>query len=205
MEIRGLKIGLNKITIEVISKDDTQKNIYTINVTRTADSKKANANLETLAIEYFTIEPQFSPNNTQYNINVSNTTEKVNIFAVPESTAAKVDIKNKDTLNFGENEIVVTVTAENGITFKNYIIKVYRMTAEENEEKIKEQEANAKKLGEILEEKEIERLSTIQEQNNNNNNLFARISPVIALLVVLAILIIYLIVTKKIVIFKKSL
>ena len=85
----SFKEGLNSITIEVTSQDTTTKTQYTIFVTKTKDLEKANANLETLAIENVTLEPEFINDIYQYHAIVSNTTENLNILAIPEKQNAK--------------------------------------------------------------------------------------------------------------------
>ena len=52
---KNLKNGLNKIEIDVTSEDKSEKNKYTINVTKTSNEQNANADLETLAIENYVL------------------------------------------------------------------------------------------------------------------------------------------------------
>ena len=89
---KGLKMGLNKVQIEVVSKDSSKKRTYVINVTKTSDPKKANANLQILAVENFNIEPVFSSNIASYKASVPANVEKVNVLAVPENMKANVKI-----------------------------------------------------------------------------------------------------------------
>ena len=191
----GLKDGLNKVAIEVISKDKSKKRIYTINVTRTSEPERANTNLETLSIEYFKLEPEFSSNITHYKTKVTNDIKRVNIFAVPENYLASVHIKDIEELQLQNNIIIVTVTAENGITTKDYIINIYRNTIEEDEKDLKEQEENEKKLATIISEQQAKKMSSPGEQRNNK---YKKILPVIIYFVIIASLIAYLIITKKI-------
>ena len=188
-----LKIGMNKVIIEVTSEDETEKNNYTINITKTLNIEKANTNLTTLAVEHFSIEPPFSSDNLQYNVKVSSTIETINIFAIPEGVLANISIKNKDSLDFGENEIIITVTAENGITFKNYMLKVYRMNEEEEVSEIREKVENNKKLNNILETYSTERQINQSEIVNNS---FMYVLPEIVLGLLFGLLIGYTIFNK---------
>lgn len=164
----ALKNGLNKILVEVVSSDESNKNVYTINVTKTSEPEKANADLEILAVEYYSLEPSFSLHNTVYNLGVSKDAERINVFAIPISTNASVKITGNESLVYGWNNVEVIVTAENGISIKKYIIKVYKRNEEEDIKEKENQEENQKKLDEILERKEMERLSSTQEIENNN-------------------------------------
>ena len=98
------KDGLNTIVIEVTSLDKTSKTQYQIFVTKTKDLEKANVNLETLAIENVILKPEFANDIYQYEATVSNTTETLNILAIPEKTNAKVEITGIGNLQFGNGE-----------------------------------------------------------------------------------------------------
>jgi len=193
---KGMRAGLNKVQIEVVSKDGTQKRTYVINVTKTSTPQKANANLQTLAVEYFDIEPDFSANTTSYKVNVPSNIEKVNILAIPESMAAKVNMDSIEKLEFGDNTINVKVTAEDGITVKRYILKVHRRTAEEDTQAEAEEADNAKKLNDAIKLANSERLSETQKVQNKNNPV--KTVFIVALVATIAITVIVLIVKKKI-------
>lgn len=153
----NLQDGLNQIKIEVISEDKTNKNEYIINVTKTKNLDDANTNLETLAIENQTLTPEFNVNITEYNVEVGNTIENLNILAIPENRSAKVEISDYSKLEIGDNKIQITVIAPNNYTKKIYNLNVYRR----NEEEQKKYEEN-KKNNEIVLEK------LFQENNNTN-------------------------------------
>lgn len=162
----NFKEGLNTIVIEVTSPDKTSKTQYTISVTKTKDFEKANANLETLAIENVAIEPEFVNDIYQYNAIVSNTTENLNILAIPERQNAKVEITGGENLQYGNNVVNIQVVAENGYTIKQYKINVYRRNEEEQKIADEEQQLNIQKLNAILEEQNEE-----EEQENHENEL----------------------------------
>lgn len=135
----NLKNGINKIIITVSIGDNTKK--YNINVTKTDQKEKANTNLETLAVENYEISPEYNENITMYDLEISNTEEKLNILAIPEDMKANVEIKNNENLQYGENAIEILVTAENEITKRTYILNVYKRN-EEEEKAYKENEQN---------------------------------------------------------------
>ena len=162
----NFKEGLNTIVIEVTSLDKTSKIQYTISVTKTKDFEKANAKLETLAIENVTLEPEFANDIYQYDAIVSNTTENLNILAIPEKQNAKVEVAGGENLQYGNNVVNIQVIAENGYTIKQYKINVYRRNEEEQKIADEEQQLNIQKLNAILEEQNEE-----EEQENHENEL----------------------------------
>src|SRR5699024_2184478 len=93
---------------------------------------------ENLAIENYTLSPGFQSTVTNYTVEVSNKDENLNILAVAQNENAKVKISGNQNLKIGQNEIVITVTAPNGATEKNYIINAYKR--DEAEESVFKQE-----------------------------------------------------------------
>ena len=167
----NFKEGLNIIVIEVTSPDKTTKTQYTISVTKTKDLEKANANLETLAIENVTIEPEFTNDIYQYHAIVSNTTENLNILAIPERQNAKVEITGGENLQYGNNVVNIQVVAENGYTTKQYRVNVYRRNEEEQKIADEEQQVNIQKLNAILQEQE----EGEERQNQSNHSIIEKI------------------------------
>ena len=163
----NFKEGLNTIVIEVTSPDKTSKTQYTISVTKTKDLEKANANLETLAIENVAIEPEFVNDIYQYNAIVSNTTENLNVLVIPERQNAKVEVTGGENLQYGNNVVNIQVIAENGYTIKQYRVNVYRRNEEEQKIADEEQKVNTQKLNAILEEQE----EGEEEQNLSENSI----------------------------------
>ena len=168
VEITGnenLQNGLNLIKVLVTSPDKSNSNTYLINVTKTDDLESANTNLETLAIENYLLYPAFDTTNTNYNVEVGNNTEQINLLAIPEDENATVEINKNDTLKEGNNTIKITVTASNGYTKKEYNINVYKRNSEEEAKYQEEQKNNQEKLNQIY---EIQKTSNEQEQSKEN-------------------------------------
>lgn len=177
----NLKQGINMITIEVTSENQTKKQEYKIQVTKTDDVEKANASLETLAIENYDLLPSFDPNHTNYQIEVNDTTESVKILAIPQKIGAQVKIEGGQSLDFGKNKILVTVIAENGITIKKYEIQVYRRNEEEEKIWQEQKKVNAVQLNtkintnseEIKEESnQIEEFINENQDEQKENSIF---------------------------------
>lgn len=151
----NLQMGSNTIQINVIAQNGNRKT-YTISVTKTESANLANSFLENLAIENVSIIPEFRYDIFEYNANVENEQENLNVLAVPQREGAKAIIEGNENLQYGENTITITVTAEDGITTSTYKVKVYRKTEEEQREE---------ELKEMLEEEE-----RIKEENKKQRN-----------------------------------
>lgn len=136
-----------------------------------------NSNLENLAIEGELLYPPFDKNITNYNIEVPNTINELNILAIPENEKATVKITGKDNLKDGENKVEIYVTAEDRVSKKIYSVNVYRRNQIEQENYEEKEKENEEKLEEIYENEEIRRQSEeIQKENqkileNKENNL----------------------------------
>ena len=72
-----------------------------------------------------TLVPAFNSNQTAYTATVGNSVTGITVTAVANQAAATVVGAGEKSLSVGENEITITVTAENGVT-KEYIITVTR-------------------------------------------------------------------------------
>lgn len=161
----NLKNGLNVININVTSVDNTNTTNYEIYVTKTDDKDSTNTNLETLAIENTLLNNIFDNSITNYNIEVGNKVDSLNILAIPEDESASVEISKSNTLQEGNNIIKVTVIAKNGFSKKEYIINVYKRNEKEEQVYNKEQEDNKNKLNNIYETEKTSN-EQIKEQQN---------------------------------------
>lgn len=199
---KNLKMGKNTIEIEVTSKDKTNVKKYVINLTRTNNIKKANADLETLAIENYELNPEFSNNITNYKIEVSNDTNNLNVLAIPINMKANVKIEGKDDLKVGNNKVIVTVTAEDNITIKKYNIEVYKRNDSEEAIYVENEQKKVEEANTIMEkvstdnlvnpDTEITEAKNGEEQIENNENFdkIFMITGTVLSLIVLGIVII---------------
>ena len=195
----NLKNGLNIIKITVTLNDKSKT--YYINVTKTNNTQSANTNLETLAVEKYVLEPEYQDNITNYHVEVSNLENSVNILAIPEDVNSNVLISGNEKLDFGTNNVTITVTASNGITKKNYNIEIYKRNKEEEQNKKEEIKENEQSLNNILESVENENtesniIGTNQEYENENNKNIIRII-VIGTIIAFMIFIGYVVIKKK--------
>lgn len=95
--------------------------IYTLTIER---KKSSNADLKGIKVSEGTLTPAFDKDTTSYTVNVSSTTEKIDIQAILNK-GQTVAGDGTINLNYGENNISLVVTAEAGTT-KTYNIKVIR-------------------------------------------------------------------------------
>lgn len=184
----NLKNGLNQIKIEVVSEDKTNKKIYNLWVTKTSNLQIANANLETLAIEGFDLNPEFQSNVLEYKVEVGKDIESVKILAIPENSNAKVSKSDSDSLIVGDNYLNIIVTAEDGFTKKTYKIVIHRRNDEEESLYEEKKEENQEKLGELLSVKEESKNENNIEEDNNKEQKSEKNGIFVELLMVLIII-----------------
>ena len=117
-----------------------------VNATNTSSMVKVvslsnDATLSSLKIPNTTLSPKFDKNTFEYTTTITDITE-LTVNAVTSDANAKIMISdNYKNLVKGENEIKIAVTAEDGSTVKNYIVKVTLKLTPTEEELVK---ANAK-------------------------------------------------------------
>lgn len=70
--------------------------------------------LKSLSVEGYTIEPAFDKETTEYKLTVDESTEKININAIPNDSKASISGTGEVNLSNGENTFEIKVTAENG-------------------------------------------------------------------------------------------
>ena len=85
--------------------------------------KLRNRNLRTLTVSGYDINPVFNKNTVEYYLTVSNDVTSLKVTAIPENDAAKVTITGDTDLKGIENDILITVKSEKGLT-KTYKIHV---------------------------------------------------------------------------------
>ena len=180
----NLKEGLNVIKVQITSEDNTSSSSYIINVTKTNNIEDANTNLETLAIQNYLLYPNFDNTVTNYNVEVANDTDNINLLAIPEDEEANIEIDKNDKLQEGNNTIKITVTAKNNFTKKVYNINVYRRNENEEKEYKLEQEENKELLN------NIQKTSTNKNDNNNQKQTEEQSKNIYLILTLIIILII---------------
>lgn len=184
---KNLKSGINKVKITVSLNGNSKT--YTINVTKTDNPNKANANLETLAIQNYTLEPEFQNSITNYYAEVASTETLVNILAIAEDSSANVKIEGNNDLKYGSNNVVVTVTARDGITDKKYNIEIYKRNDEEENVYKEEIKENNEEVNMLLEEKSIETAES-KENQAEDNEVNGKSKVIVIVVIIVAIIVI---------------
>ena len=93
----------------------------------------SNANLKYLRPSAGSLSPRFSPNVTEYTVNVKKNVTECKVYADTVEANAKVAVTGSATLKIGNNTRVVTVTAPSGAQ-KSYTLTIIRSDVDEPEE-----------------------------------------------------------------------
>lgn len=118
---------LKNIVVKVKAEDGTIRNIN-LNVTRS--EQKANTDLLDLRVVGHTLNPQFKPSITEYDVSIKYNEDELEIVTkTPEGATA--EIIGNENLKVGKNSILVKVTDENGY------IKYYEINATKADKKHK--------------------------------------------------------------------
>lgn len=83
----------------------------------------SNNNLKNLTVDGYNLDPVFNKETLEYEIEVPNNIEKININATSEDSNAKISGVGEIAVNEGANKIEIKVEAENG-NIKTYILNV---------------------------------------------------------------------------------
>jgi len=121
-----LQEGPNLVTVTVTAPNGTTESIYTIIVYRQSPpSQSSDASLYSLTITPGTLTPVFNPTVQAYTATVANSVTQVTVTAVANCSYATISGDGVRNLAVGANEIIITVTAEDG-TERDYTIIVTR-------------------------------------------------------------------------------
>lgn len=157
LTFKSLKAGSTAVTVESQEIADTDGNVLSSSAASSAiaigaeSSASNDARLSALQISPGSLSPAFSPDRTEYSIQVNNDVAKIAVSAKTNHGKAKFVISSTD-LAVGDNTVTVKVTAEDGKTVKNYVIKVKRLegsgtTTTKAEESSKEDESEGEGEG----------------------------------------------------------
>lgn len=122
-----LNIGKNNIRIEVTNSLSEVKN-YFVSIDRLPSS---NNYLSSLSVTSPNINIGFEKKIQEYFIEVDHDVESIEVNAISEHPNATIKIKNNYYLKDGNNDVIIEVTAPNGVT-RDYIIHVLRKSLYNN-------------------------------------------------------------------------
>ena len=123
----------NRVTVNVTGETSASAN-------PTSEELSNDNALLSLGISAGTLEPQFSSDVTEYKATVDCNTESMYFTYQASDKKAAVSFFGNESLNYGDNTVMVTVTAQNNDT-KDYIIKVKKETEAETEKRLAEEGA----------------------------------------------------------------
>ena len=135
LKFRALSAGTTTITMDDSWEIyDDRQNMATLDhkgssaVTIKGEAGSSiNANLSSLKISPGVLEPDFSPELTEYSTTVGNDCTKLTVSAATADSNAKVIISGNADLQLGENMVTCQVTAQDGTTTKDYTIAVNKV------------------------------------------------------------------------------
>ena len=129
----ALSVGANNIAVVVTAQDGTTKKTYTITVTRAPSSI---ATLAQIKLKAGVLSPAFAPATTSYSASVVNGVSTDAITPTTSDATATVTINGTlvasgnqspvTPLSVGNNSFNIIVTAQDGVTTKNYTLTVNR-------------------------------------------------------------------------------
>ena len=115
--------NISEIRFTVQAEDTTYTNEYVVTLNKLSST---NNNLASLSVDNGTLTPNFNKDTTKYTVSVDSSVDTINVTAVVEDTGkATLTGDGSHSLNYGDNTITVTVTAEDKST-KEYEIVVTR-------------------------------------------------------------------------------
>lgn len=151
--------GNNEINVIVTSEDGKNQKTYTINVTRKAKDEKTNEsektdekenteetneNTETepkeetfglseLKLEGLELSPEFKTDIYEYNVDLKEDLEKLNITALATKENSNIEITGNENLKEGENIITIIVKGENDAETVAYQVIVNKIVEKQED------------------------------------------------------------------------
>ena len=128
---KALKQGTTPVSFNVdkfyddVSNVTVTSNSKNVTITDQTATSSNNNTLSSLGITGQTLSPAFSSSTTSYKVTVPYSVSTINVTGTATDAKASVNGLGSKNLDVGINNMVVTVTAENGTT-KNYTLVVTR-------------------------------------------------------------------------------
>jgi len=126
--------GDNTVIITVTAEDGTTRD-YTVVIHKKPkenDQKDNNNFLKDIKVSEGTLSPSFDKNQSYYKVEVDSNIDKITLEAIASSNKATITCNGKKVstlkdlnLNYGDNTVVITVTAEDGST-RDYVVTINR-------------------------------------------------------------------------------
>ncbi|MBR3591275.1 MAG: cadherin-like beta sandwich domain-containing protein [Clostridia bacterium] len=131
LNFTAIAAGNSTISASVLGGGEATSQASTsANVKVVTPKPSSNANLASIKLSNGSLSPAFNANTTNYNVTVKYDVDEINVTGSVADGKSRVAGGGTVGLQVGNNECVLTVTAEDG-TKKSYIINIKRMTEEE--------------------------------------------------------------------------
>ena len=115
--------NVSYVDIEVTAEDELYSGTHRVKINKL---KSTNVFLSSLTVDQGIISPMFDKETVSYTVNVGTDVNDITLTAVAEDSKAVVSGDGVKTLNPGSNTFVITVTAEDNVTTKDYTVVVIR-------------------------------------------------------------------------------
>lgn len=142
VEVGNSEIKLSETPVIYDYENGQEMSVSTNRISISVKATKRESNdtsLSELKISPASIEPAFESGIFEYSASVGSDVSAMVVSAVPKDAKASVKVKGNENLTEGENEIVITVTAQSGDT-KDYRVLVNKEVVSDSEEHLTEEE-----------------------------------------------------------------
>ena len=131
LNFTAIAVGDSTISASLLGGGEAEsKSAASAAVKVVASKPSSNANLSSIKLSAGSLSPAFNANTTNYNVTVKYDVDEINVTGSVADGKSRVAGGGTMALNVGNNECVLTVTAEDN-TKKSYVINIKRMTEEE--------------------------------------------------------------------------
>ncbi len=113
--------NLAYIDIDVTAEDELYSGTHRVKINKL---KSVNVYLSSLTVDQGTLSPVFNKEVISYTVNVGTDVNSITLTASPEDNKATISGDGVKTLKPGQNTFVITVTAEDNVTTKDYTVVV---------------------------------------------------------------------------------
>lgn len=133
---KALKSGNTKVTVKSyavyaysdeksMSTSASSVSIKTMTQAELEATYSTNANLKSITVGDYSLNPKFDKNTLSYEVEVNNDVTSVNLSATKDDSTAEVSGTGTKELTEGDNKFEIIVTAQKGNT-KVYVVNVHR-------------------------------------------------------------------------------
>lgn len=90
------------------------------------ENASSDSTLSNLEVSPGELTPEFSPEVTEYSVNVGLSVSRITINALPGNENSKITVLNNEDLKEGENDVIISVVSQDGKKTADYHVTVYK-------------------------------------------------------------------------------